>query len=91
MLSQMKAPTPRELPVELEGIEGRKKLIEGLKAIDTKTARACMFIAYTGSRRREGTQLKRTDMITENVLEFRSKTRSLRVPPSKQALERCSI
>jgi integrase len=83
---RMKAPAPRELPVELEGIEGRKKLIEGLKAIDTKTARACMFIAYTGLRRREGTQLKRTDMLTENVLEFKSKTRSLRVPLSKQAL-----
>ncbi len=32
------APAPQELPVELEGIEGRKKLIEGLKAIDTKTS-----------------------------------------------------
>jgi integrase len=50
------------------------------------TARACMFIAYTGLRRREGTQLKRTDMLTENALEFKSKTRSLRVPLSKQAL-----
>jgi integrase len=45
-----------------------------------------MFIAYTGFRRREGTALTRTDMLTENVLEFRSKTRSLRVPLSRQAL-----
>jgi len=83
---RMKAPVARDLPVELENVEGRRKLIESLRAIGTKTARACMFIAYTGFRRREGTRLKRTDMLTENVLEFRSKTRSLRVPLSKQAL-----
>ena len=84
---RIKTPTARELPVELETIEGRRKLIEGLKAINTKAARACMFIAYTGFRRREGTALTRSDMLTDNVLEFRSKTRSLRVPLSKQALE----
>ena len=81
-----KAPTARDLPVELESIEGRRKLIEGMRAINTKTARAFMFIAYTGFRRREGTRLLRTDMLTENVLEFKSKTRSLRVPLSTQAL-----
>jgi hypothetical protein len=83
---RMKAPIARDLPVELETTEGRRKLIEGLRAINTKTARACMFITYTGFRRREGTRLKRTDMLTDNVLEFKSKTRSLRVPLSKQAL-----
>jgi integrase len=83
---RMKAPTARDLPVELESVEGRRKLIEGLRAINTKTARACMFIAYTGCRRREGTRLMRTAMLTENVLEFKSKTRSLRVPLSRQAL-----
>lgn len=83
---RIRTPAARELPVELESVEGRRRLIEGLKAINSKAARACMFISYTGFRRGEGTRLKRTDVRTDNVVEFKSKTRTLRVPLSRQAL-----
>jgi hypothetical protein len=77
----------RELPVELQGADGRRRLIEGLKAIDSLTARADRFICYTGVRRREGTRLTRANLIGNGVLEFRSKTRTLRIPMSRQARE----
>jgi len=83
---KIKAPPPRELPVELQSADGRRKLVESLKAIDSQTARACLFLAFTGFRRREGTGLTKVNLLTENVLEFRSKTRVLRVPLSRQAL-----
>lgn len=40
----------RELPFELQSVEGRRRLIEGLKAIDSKTARADLLLCYTGLR-----------------------------------------
>ena len=61
-------------------------LIEGLKAIDSKTARADRLLCYTGFRRREGTSLKRVHLVSDGVVEFKSKTRILRVPLSRQAL-----
>jgi hypothetical protein len=76
----------RELPVDLQSVEGRRRLIEGLKAIDSKTARANRLLCYTGFRRREGTSLKRVHLVAAGVLEFKSKTRTLRVPLSRQAL-----
>lgn len=82
----IKTAPERTLPVELQSAAGRRRLIEGLKAINTATARAVMFIAYTGFRRKEGTNLTRQSLVTESVLEFKSKTRVLRVPLSKQAL-----
>jgi hypothetical protein len=84
---QIKKPPPRELPVELQSVEGRRRLIEGLKAIDSQTARADRFICYTGLRRREGTTLTRVHLVGNGVLEFRSKTRTLRIPLSRQAAE----
>lgn len=75
----------RELPVELQTVEGRRRLIEGLKAIDTRTARANRFICYTGFRRAGATDLTRAHLIANGVLEFKSKTRTLRVPLSRQA------
>ena len=83
---RIRTPPERELPVELQTIEGRRRLIEGLKAIDSKTARADRLLCYTGFRRLEGTALKRTHLIADGVLEFKSKTRKLRVPLSRQAL-----
>jgi len=83
---KIKSAPARELPVELQSVEGRRRLIEGLKAIDTGTARADRFICYTGFRRRGATDLRRVHLIAENVLEFKSKTRTLRVPLSRQAL-----
>lgn len=83
---KIRTPRPRELPVELQSVDGRRRLIEGLKAINSNTARACRFIAYTGFRRREGTALTAVHMLTADVLEFKSKTRTLRVPLSKHAL-----
>jgi hypothetical protein len=77
----------RELPIELQSVDGRRRLIEGLKAIDSLTARADRFICYTGVRRREGTRLTRANLIGNGVLEFRSKTRTLRIPMSRQARE----
>jgi hypothetical protein len=82
----IKTAPQRTLPVELQSAAGRRRLIEGLKAINTATARAVMFIAYTGFRRKEGTKLTRQSLITESVLEFKSKTRLLRVPLAKQSL-----
>ena len=82
---QIKKAPPRELPVELQSVEGRRRLIEGLKAIDSQTARADRFICYTGLRRREGTTLMRVHLVGNGVLEFRSKTRTLRIPLSRQA------
>lgn len=83
---KIKAAPARELPVELQTAAGRRRLIEGLKALDSRTARACQFLCYTGFRRRAATDLNRAHVIAEGVLEFRSKTRTLRVPLSKQAL-----
>jgi integrase len=77
---------PRELAIELQTVEGRRRLIEGLKAIDSKTARADRLLCYTGFRRREGTSLKRVHLVADGVVEFKSKTRTLRVPLSRQAL-----
>lgn len=85
MALRIRTPAARELPVELESVAGRRRLIEGLKALDTKAARACMFICYTGFRSGEGTRLKQTDVLIDGVVEFQSKTRTLRVPLSKQA------
>jgi len=85
MALRIRTPAARELPVELEGVAGRRRLIEGLKAINTKAARACMFVCYTGFRSGEGTRLKPTDVLIDGVVEFQSKTRTLRVPLSKQA------
>lgn len=82
---KIRTPAARELPVELQTLE-RRRLIEGLKAINSRTARACKFICYTGFRRREGTALTRVHLVAESVLEFQSKTRTLRVPLSRQAL-----
>ena len=67
-------------------MEGRRRLIEGLKAIDSKTARADQFLCYTGFRRREGTSLRRIHLVADGVVEFKSKTRTMRVPLSRQAL-----
>lgn len=83
---KIKTAPARELPVELQTIEGRRRLIEGLKAIDTRTARANRFICYTGFRRRGATDLTRVHLIADDVLEFKSKTRTLRVPLARQAL-----
>jgi len=83
---RIRTPPARELPVELQSIEGRRRLIEGLKAIDSKTARADRLLCYTGFRRREGTSLKRLHLVADGVVEFKSKTRTLRVPLSRQAL-----
>ena len=77
---------PRELPIELQTVEGRRRLIEGLKTIDSKTARADRLLCYTGFRRREGTSLRRLHLVADGVVEFKSKTRTLRVPLSRQAL-----
>lgn len=82
---------PRELPIELQTVEGRRRLIEGLKAIDSETARADRLLCYTGFRRREGTSLKRVHLVADGVVEFKSKTRTLRVPLSRQRPWRCSI
>ena len=84
---RIRSAPPRELPVELQTVEGRRRLIEGLKAIDTKTARANRLLCYTGFRRREGTSLKRVHLVADGVVEFKSKTRTLRVPLSRQALQ----
>jgi hypothetical protein len=83
---RIRTPPERELPVELQTTEGRRRLIEGLKAIDSKTARADRLLCYTGFRRLEGTALRRAHLISDGVLEFKSKTRKLRVPLSRQAL-----
>lgn len=79
-------PAPRRLPVELQTADGRRRLIQGLKQLDTWTSRATLFMCYTGFRRREATALKRTHLIHHGVLEFESKTRELRVPLSRQAM-----
>jgi hypothetical protein len=76
---------PRRLPVELQTVEGRRRLVEGLKSQDTWTARATLFICYTGLRRREGTALTQSHLIGRGVLEFESKTRDLRIPLARQA------
>jgi hypothetical protein len=81
----IRTPPARELPIELQSVEGRRRLIEGLKTIDSQTARADRFICYTGLRRREGTKLMPAHLIGNAVLEFRSKTRTLRIPLSRQA------
>jgi hypothetical protein len=60
-------------------------LIEGLKAIDSPLARGCQFICYTGLRRRAAASLSRDHLIANGVLEFKSKTRMVRVPLSRQA------
>lgn len=83
---KIKAAPARELPVELQTVEGRRRLIEGLKAIDSRTARADRFLCYTGFRRRSATDLTRVHLIANGVLEFKSKTRTLRVPLAKQAI-----
>jgi hypothetical protein len=83
---RIRTPPARELPVELQSVEGRRRLIEGLKAIDSKTARADRLLCYTGFRRREGTSLRRVHLVADGVVEFQSKTRTLRVPLSWQAL-----
>jgi hypothetical protein len=82
---RIKSASERELPVELQSVEGRRRLIEGLKAIDTPTARADRFICYTGLRRRAAASLTKIHLIANGVLEFKSKTRTLRIPLSKQA------
>jgi len=82
---RMIKPHPRRLPVELQTLAGRRKLVEGLKALDTWTSRATLFLCYTGLRRREGTELNRSHVIDRGVLELLSKTRELRIPLSKQA------
>jgi hypothetical protein len=82
---KIKSPPARELPVELQTVEGRRRLIEGLKAIDSPLARGCQFICYTGLRRRAAASLSRDHLIANGVLEFKSKTRVVRVPLSKQA------
>jgi hypothetical protein len=83
---QIKSATERELPVELQTVEGRRRLIEGLKAIDSATARADRFICYTGLRRRAAASLTQVHLIANGVLEFKSKTRTLRIPLSRQAM-----
>jgi hypothetical protein len=82
---RIKSASERELPVELQSVEGRRRLIEGLKAIDSPTARADRFICYTGLRRRAAASLTQIHLIANGVLEFKSKTRTLRIPLSKQA------
>ena len=81
------SPPARELPVELQSVEGRRRLIEGLKAIGSPTARADRFICYTGLRRRAAAGLTQVHLIANGVLEFRSKTRTVRIPLSRQAME----
>jgi len=54
---RIRAANARKLPVELQSVEGRRRLIEGLKAIDSQTARADCFICYTGLRRRAAASL----------------------------------
>jgi integrase len=80
-------PPPRRLPVELQTVEGRRRLVEGLKQIDSWTSRATLFLCYTGLRRGEATSLVRANLIQQGVVEFESKTRELRVPLSSQALD----
>jgi integrase len=82
---KIKSAPARELPVELQSVEGRRRLIEGLKAIDSPLARGCQFICYTGLRRRAAASLSRDHLIANGVLEFKSKTRMVRVPLSRQA------
>jgi hypothetical protein len=77
----------RELPVELQSVEGRRRLIEGLMAIGSATARADRFICYTGLRRRAAAGLTPVHLIADGVLEFKSKTRTVRIPLSRQAME----
>jgi hypothetical protein len=60
-------------------------LVEGLKAIDSPLARGCQFICYTGLRRRAAASLSRDHLIANGVLEFKSKTRMVRIPLSRQA------
>lgn len=74
---------PRSLPVELQSAVGRRQLIQGLKLLNTNTARGCLFLCYTGLRRREGMLRVSSDLIAGRVLEFRSKTRTVRIPLSK--------
>jgi integrase len=82
---KIKSAPARELPVELQSVEGRRRLIEGLKAIGSPLARGCQFICYTGLRRRAAASLSRDHLIANGVLEFKSKTRMVRVPLSRQA------
>jgi len=70
----------------LQTASGRRRLVEGLKAIDSRPARACLFLCYTGFRRGEATAVTAANLIAPRVLEFQSKTRTLRVPLSDQAL-----
>jgi len=78
-------PPARKLPLELQTATGRRKLMDGLRAMNTKSARGCLFLAYTGFRRREGMRCTVANLVGARVLEFKSKTRELRVPLSLQA------
>ena len=77
----------RKLPLELRSAAGRRKLIFGLRAMDTLRARACLFLCYTGFRRREGMRCTAANLAGARVLRFRSKTRELEVPLSRQAAQ----
>lgn len=83
----IKNPPARVLPVELQCASGRRKLVEGLRADNDLPARACLFLAFTGFRRGEGTRLSPTHLLTDSVVQFKSKTRTLRVPLCRQAAE----
>jgi integrase len=83
---RLKTPKARELPLELQTIEGRRALIQELSSMRTHTASACRFIAYTGFRRREGTALRQNNFVNSFALEMQSKSRKLQVPLSRQAL-----
>jgi hypothetical protein len=67
----LKIPVPkaRELPHELNSVEGRQKLVDGLRAIDSTSARACLFVAYTGLRRKEATLLAASNLTPDSVLQ----------------------
>jgi integrase len=82
---RIRAPTARELPVELQSIAGRRRLKEGLRAIDSTLARAVMFICYTGIRRGAAGRLSANNLLANGVLEFTSKKRVIRIPLSRQA------
>lgn len=84
---KIKSPPARELPVELQSVEGRRRLIEGLKAIGSATARADQFICFTGLRRGAAAGLTQVHLIGGGILEFKSKKRTVRIPLSRQAME----